>query len=273
MPETIQTETSKKIIFEFKHTDEQGNPIIDPRTGQQAFTNLAADTQEEMNEKMKQSYLNVMRALARVRGAKPVAKEPERSAVQMTPEQERQLVTEVVDPVKGREAIRKLAGVEDLEKSQAKTKEMQDAAAAERASYQFMNRHMDDYFRCAANGKLISDYIKENDLDPRVADNYEIAFQNVQHRLAERPAPPKVEPEIPEPPKRQAAGGIQPGELSGHRTIQRTNEKSVKTKDGPLTLEKLKWLKNTDEGRAEWKRRAKTDPSFYPAVNALLAKT
>jgi hypothetical protein len=55
MPETIQTEEPKKLIEHFMHTDEQGNPIMDPRTGKQAFTNLVADTPEEMNQKLKEA--------------------------------------------------------------------------------------------------------------------------------------------------------------------------------------------------------------------------
>jgi hypothetical protein len=272
MSETIQEEPKKKIIEEFMHTDEQGNPIIDPRTGKQAFTNLVADTEEEMRQKMREAYLNVTRALARARNHKPVPKETPNAPPNLTPEEERQLITEVNDPVKGRAALRKLTGVEDLEKDRAAAKQEQDAAAAQRAAYQFMSAHLNDYYPCSANSSMMTAEINAQGLDPRVTDNYEIAFNAIQGKLAQRPAPPQPDPPKVEEPVRQAAGGIQPGELSGRRTIQRT-PKGPMTKDGPLTIEKLKWLKNTEEGRAEWKRRAKTDPSFYPAVNALLAKT
>lgn len=266
-----QEEPKAKIIFEFQHTDENGNPIIDPRTGKQGFTNLTADTQEELNEKLKQAYINVNRALARARTHRPVPKEAEHAPRQLSPEEERQLITEVVDPVKGREALRKLTGVDEIEKSNANTKKIQDEAAAQRASYQFMSAHLQDYFPCQANAAIMSAEINAQGLDPRVADNYEIAFQAVEGKLAQRPAPPATPTPEPEPePRRQAAGGIQPGELSGRRPIQR--KQGPMTKDGPLTIEDVKRMKNTEEGRAEWARRARTDPAFYPAVTALLAK-
>lgn len=268
MPETIQTEEpKKKIIVEFKHTDELGNPIIDPRTGQQAFTNLVADTPEEMIEKQKEAYINVARALARARNNKPVPKETV-AVKEMTPEEQRQLTTEVNDPVKGREAIRKLSGVEDLEARMKRADEATMRANIAQAQYIFVSRHINDYFQCQANRELLVSYINENELDPTQVSNYEIAFQNVQHKLAQRPAPPKVEePPQEEPKPRQAAGGIQPGELSGRRPIQRKQ-----SMNGDLTVEKIKWMKNTDEGRAEWKRRVQTDPKFYDKVNALLAQ-
>lgn len=262
MTETIQ-EPKEKIIIEFQHTDENGNPIIDPRTGKQGFTNLVADTQEEMTGKMKDAYLNVTRALARARNHKPVPKESPAAAATLTPEEERLAVADLQDPIKARAAGRKLFGVDQLEEDRKVLKEKQDLADANRAIYQFLARHPNpnDFYPCKANETLMLSYITAENLDPRIVDNYEIAFNAVQGQLAQRPAPPAPEPE-PEPQKRQAAGGIQPGSLSGTRTMPKKKEL--------VTKQQIAEWRKTPEGRAEYKKRLR-DPAFVSAVNALFA--
>jgi len=268
MTETIQQEPAKKIIVEFKHTDEQGNPLIDPRTGQQGFTNLTADTPEEMIEKQKEAYQNVLRALHRSRNHKPVPREPEPVRKELSVEEERLAVADLQDPTKARAAVRKLTGVDDLEARNAKLEEARNEALKNAAAYRFMSNHLADYYPCKANSDLISEFIIREELDPRIADNYEVAFNAVESRLAQRPAPPIAQP-TPEPepapePRKQAAGGIQPGELSGTRPIQRKKEY--------ITKAEIAEMKKTPEGRAEFARRLRTDPKFGPAVDALFAK-
>ena len=269
MPETNTVETPKpKFVLEYQITDEQGQPIIDPRTGKPMQTNLTAETPEEMFEKQKNAHINAVRLAARLRNQKPVAREPEAARKELSVEEERQAVADIQDPTKARAAVRKLTGADELEESNRKLKEMQDGAASQRAAYQFMSRHVSDYYPCEANSKAMSEEINAQGLDPRVMDNYEIAFANVQHRLAQRPAPPVAQP-TPEPtpapePRRQAAGGIQPGELSGQRPIQRKKEL--------VTKQQIAEWRKTPEGRAEYSKRMR-DPAFVDAVNALFAKT
>jgi hypothetical protein len=214
----------------------------------------------------------VTRALARARTYRPVPKAQDTVPTQLSPEEERLAAADLQDPTKARSAVRKLMGADNLESEIKKAQEARIKADIAQAQFIFVSRHVNDYYRCEANSRVLVDYIRENELDPTNMDNYEVAFNAVQDKLAQRPAPPVTPtPEPQEPPKRQAAGGIQPGELSGHRQIQRT-PKGPMTKDGPLTVEDIKRMRNTEEGRAEWKKRVRTDPSFYPAVNALLAK-
>lgn len=265
MPEQIQEAPKEKIKFEYQHTDEQGNPIIDPRTGKPAFTFFTGENWQEIAEKQKDAYLNVSRALARSRNQKPVPKAPEPVRQSLSPEQERQAVADLQDPTKAKEAIRKLGGIDEIERKNKIAEEKQFAADAQKAVFQFMSAHVDDYFRCKANSDLIAGYINENDLDPRVADNYEVAFNAVESRLAERPkpAPPAVipsDPPLPEPPKRQAAG-LRPGELSGRPPIPKA--KGLKKED-------IKKMRETAEGRAEYKKRMR-DPAFVAEVDALFA--
>lgn len=268
MPEPIQQEPQKeKIVVEFMHTDELGNPIIDPRTGKQGFTNLTAETQEEMVGKMKEAYINVNRALARARTHRAVPKAENPPPKELSIEEERQAAADLADPTKARQAIRKLAGVDSIEEQNRKIKEAQDTLAANKAAYQFMSAHLNDYYPCAANSAVMSEEINAQHLDPTVADNYEIAFNAVQHRLAQRPAPHAAQP-TPEPePRRQAAGGIEPGTLTGARPMQRAKKKEIVTK------QEIADMRKTPEGRAEFNRRLRMEPEFGPAVDALFAKT
>ena len=268
MSETQQA--TEPVIFEFQHTDEQGNPIIDPRTGKPAFTNLTGATEKEVLEKLKDSYLNVTRAFARVRNHKPVPKPEQPAKKELSAEEERQAATDLQDPSKARAAIRKLTGVENIEAEQERLQKAKAEADAKAAAYQFLSAHLTDFYPCQANSAVMTKYITDNELDPTVLDNYEIAFNAVQDQLAQRPAPPappappKIEPEIqPEAPKK-AATGIQPGTLSGQRPAPR--------KKNEVTRETINEMRRTEQGRQEYKKRM-CDPDFVKAVNAAFAST
>lgn len=262
MPEPNQQPTEQKVVFEFQHTDEQGNPIIDPRTGKQGFTNLTGANYQEIAEKMRDSYINVNRAYARARSIKAVPKESEPARKELSAEEERQAAADLQDPTKARAGVRKLAGVEDIEARQKSADDAKFAADAKAAAYQFMSRHMDDYYPCQANSVELSRYINEQELDPRVEANYEIAFNAVGNLLAPRPQPNVVIPPANDPappPARATSGGIQPGELTGNRPTRRPKNE--------ITRESINEMRRTPLGRAEYKKRMR-DPAFVAAVNA-----
>lgn len=262
MPEPNQQPTEQKVVFEFQHTDEQGNPIIDPRTGKQGFTNLTGANYQEIAEKMRDSYINVNRAYARARSIKAVPKESEPARKELSAEEERQAAADLQDPTKARAAVRKLTGVEDIEARQKSADDAKFAADAKAAAYQFMSRHMDDYYPCQANSVELSRYINEQELDPRVEANYEIAFNAVGNLLAPRPQPNVVIPPAndPAPPSARAtSGGIQPGELTGNRPTRRPKNE--------ITRESINEMRRIPLGRAEYKKRMR-DPAFVAAVNA-----
>lgn len=252
----------EKIVFEFQHTDELGNPIIDPRTGKQAFTNLTGETHEEVLAKLKDSYLNVTRAYVRAKNHKPVPKAPDPQVKELSAEEERQLASELNDPSKARTAIRKLAGTEGLEERERKVQEIQDRAAAQSAAYQFMSKHLNDFYPCQANSEVMSKYINENGLDPRVVDNYEVAFNAVYDQLAQRPAPqPAPAPVVVEP---RPSSGVAPSAASAPRPAQRTRKPLV-------TKEEIKEMKRTPEGRERFRKLIR-NKDYADAVNALFAQ-
>lgn len=260
MPDPIPQEATEKVVFEFQHTDENGQPIIDPRTGRQAYTNLTGENFQEIAEKMRDAYLNVARAFNRSRSHRPVPKEPEPQPKQLSPEEERQATADLQDPAKARSAIRKLNGTEELEKEIKKAREAKDNADALAAQHKFMLNHLNDFFPCTANSQIIWKYINEKGLDPRAAENFEIAFNEVQGQLAQKAAhPPAAEPQ---PAPRRANGGIQPGQMNGQRPQARSPQQS--NEDFRKEIQKMP--------RDEYKRRMK-DPKFVDRVNAAFSQT
>jgi hypothetical protein len=269
MPENQQP--TEPFIFEFQHTDENGQPIIDPRTGRQAFTNLTGADANEVLGKLKDSYINVARAFNRVRNQKPVPLQKETETRELSAEEERQAAIDLQDPSKARLAARKLTGIDDLEARQKRMDEQKYELDTAAARLRFVNAHgiegLNDYYPCQANSAVLMKYIADNNLDPRVLDNYETAFNATQHQLASRPTPQQATPPANEPPinERPAPaktnGGIQPGSMNGGERPKRTPKNAV-------TKEALRAMQKTPEGRAEFKRRMK-DPAFVAEVNAL----
>lgn len=265
MPDPIQAQPTELIHFEYQHTDEQGNPLLDPRTGKQIITNLTGKDWKEIAEKERDAHIHVTRALHRARTQKPVPLSSQQKPAELSAEEERQAAADLQDPTKARAAVRKLTGLEDLEAKQKALDESQYKADAQRAAYQFMVAHIADYYPCAANAALMRSYIDAEGLDPRIVDNYEVAFNAVFDRLAPRPAPvaapalAKEGPAVPAP--RQSSGGVQPGQLSGQRPrIRKANE---------ITKESVNEMLRTKEGRAEFNKRTRIDPEFVRQVNAL----
>lgn len=265
MPDQIQEAPTELVTFEFQHTDESGQPIIDPRTGKPQFTNFTGKDWKEIAEKTANSYQHLNRAYARSRNHKTVPKEEPVTAKELSAEEERQAATDLQDPSKARAAVRKLTGVDDIEARQKAADEAKYKADANGAAYKFMSLHLNDYYPCTANSEIISNFMNNHNppLDPRAVENYEFALNETQDRLAQRPspavpAPPKIEEEPPAPPRR-ASGGIPPGEFSGERPrARRTNA---------ITRDSINEMRRTAQGRAEYKKRMR-DPEFVKAVNA-----
>jgi len=70
-PNAVVEAPKPKIIIEYQHTDESGNPLLDSR-GKPIVTNLVGDTPEEIIEKQKKQNIEVTRAYHRALNRKPV---------------------------------------------------------------------------------------------------------------------------------------------------------------------------------------------------------
>lgn len=238
----------KKIVVEYQATDEAGQPIGRP-------THLEAASWEEMSKKQTDAHINALRYAERIKNRKVTQKQPESPRPELTQEE---LVAAAADldsddPVKKAAAIRKLNRTDliekELEEAAIETKNAREASI----SYAFMRNHLHDFNPCAANGQLLSDYLKDNNLE-WTEDNLEEAFSKVENQLAPVvkpepvapnapaeptpvpaavvPAAPAAEPvaapvvasapapaapNAPAPARRVPSGGIQPGSLTAGR--------------------------------------------------------
>ena len=91
-------------------------------------------------------------------------------------------------------ADRKLRA-DSILKQQAQLAVDRQNAREKEVALEFMTRHIEDYNRCQANGKILASYLRDNDLEWTV-DNLELAFAATESQLAPKEAPVA---NIPEP--------------------------------------------------------------------------
>lgn len=265
--EPIVPELPKKIVVDYQVTDEDGTPIGRP-------THLEAATEQEMRAKIIEAHTQATRAFHRLKKQKISFKETPPAAPQ--PSSDAELLAAMEDlqspePSKRLEAIRKVQKSErDQIESEYKRKEAEinEARRQEQVSFQFLNRHKNDFNNCQANVDLIKEYFVQS--DPPLAwtlDNLEIALSDLESRLAPVDNPvmpvsvtppvspavvPVAQPVVQQPvqavvptpvvappannppaaaPRPGVNGGIVPGESSGSRPAA--------TKSNKLTAEEV----------------------------------
>jgi hypothetical protein len=200
----------KKFVFEFQAKDDEGNPIGRP-------THLEAPTQEELNDKIKTSYENAVRALTRYKKQKEqltFKKEEVKKGPSVEEQVEAAKDLEDKDPVKKVAAIRKITNADEVDKERIALAAEKESTRQAKESYDFLKAHLTDFNRCEANVKVLAEYLQANNLEWTV-NNLEVAFVEEQSRLVpvvEKPAPPV--PVIPAPvdntPPVQAAPIVEP---------------------------------------------------------------
>ena len=238
----------KKFVFEFQARDEDGNPIGRP-------THLEAPSQELLNEKIKTSYENAVRALTRLKRQKEqltYKKEEPKKTLSVEEQIEAAKALDDKDPAVKLAAVRKITNADEIEKERQEAAAARDEARRERETYKFMKAHVQDFNPCQANAEVLGKYLMDNNLE-WTANNLEVAFAESQDQMAEVPkkepqpqasAPvvdntPTVQPTVtpaaepvvvatvppvkvenpPAPVASRRAPDIQPGQLSGNRPI------------------------------------------------------
>lgn len=264
------TQEPKKYVIEYQATDETtGEPIG-------RMTHLEADTAEEMFAKQQEAHIAAARALARQNKAfndlksrklQPIAPP---AAPRMTAEQEANYAATVSNngaaPSQKKEAIREISGITELEKRLDAAEAKAQFADGERVAIAFMRNHLRDYYPCDANKKVVSDFLKENNLEFTL-DNLEIAFVNVKDQLADDPRlqnnpTPIASTAQPQAQQRQSGFGIEPGSGSGNRPVAQAGNGKMGKKD---VLAKKK-------ADPAWWRQVMQDDKLRAEVDAALAR-
>lgn len=181
--------TPQKIVIEYQAKDENGQPIGSP-------THLEAYSPEEMYKKMQNAHENATRAFHRLKKQKLTQKQPELPSAKLTDEQLIDLNKKIQsdDQTIRFNALRQLADhATEVERDKLRVANAEADRTVE--TFKFLTNHVNDYYRCEANGKILSNYLNENDL-AWTADNLEIAFLAVENKLAQAPGKPA---EVPAP--------------------------------------------------------------------------
>jgi len=279
-----------KIIKTYQARDEAGSPIGRP-------TYLEAKTWVELSVKQQNAHENAVRFAERLKKQKVTVKKDEPQVVQTLSEQELLQLQEDLkseDHEKAAKAADKVRLNNEAKRLAAADKAIEDARQAQE-SYKFLVNHVQDFNRCEANIKLLSDYIDEHNL-VWTAENLEAAFLATELQQAPKepvvvepapkepvvpsapanpapvapapvapppapvatPAPPAApNPPAPPAPRPGVNGSLVPGAQSAPRPTGQPQG---------LTKADIKKM-----SREEYKRRLK-DPKFVAEVNALLAK-
>jgi hypothetical protein len=278
---TVETDAAGnilKIVKTYQARDESGNPIGRP-------TYLEAKSWLELSVKQQNAHEHAVRFGERVKKqvGKVTPKKEDPNAPKPLSEQELLQLQEDLkseDRDKASKAAEAVRRNDDVKTVADASKAIEDARQA-KESYAFLSSHVTDFNRCEANNKMLSDYIRDNQLE-WTADNLEAAFLALGSQLtpkepvqppapvipapvasaavvtppaaAATTAPPTTQIPAPPAPRPGVNAGIVPGENSGSRPV--TQPKGLTKQD----------VKNMS--REEYKRRLK-DPKFVAEVNAL----
>jgi hypothetical protein len=218
----VEEAPAETQIYQYQPVDEQGNPIGRP-------TRFEYSTIEEFQQKMERANQEAVRALFRLKNQKPAPAKPETKfqPEALTADQEYQAGLELQNPATAGDAVLKLVKsrlpITDIEKDAKETAAARRRAGAEAAMYQFLQRHLHDFYNCHANGKMMGEWIIANGYDITSPDSLEAAFAALADQLAQSPvAPPAdVPPVAANPaPARSASSGIEPGRFNGIKPVK-----------------------------------------------------
>jgi hypothetical protein len=173
----------KKIVVEYQATDENGQPIGRP-------THLEASSWEEMSRKQQEAHVQATRAFHRLKQQKTTFKKQEVVSSPLMSEEETAKAAEDLksdDEVKAIAADRKLRADQIL-RDQRKLAIERENNHQKEVALEWMTKHIGDYNRCQANGKILAGYLEANDLEWTV-DNLDLAFAATESQLAPFEAP------------------------------------------------------------------------------------
>jgi hypothetical protein len=239
--ETVEVDGKTKYTISYPLTDESGQPLLD-RNQKPRFTNLVADSIEELVQKQAQANLEVARALERssrrfdALNRQPTKKTPatKLEGKPLTQEEKVQIGLDAQDPRKAADAMQRV--VESVVPVKEITQEVQrqgqsmDLNARKEIARAFIAGHK-DYLPIEANNALLNRYIIEQNLEFSV-ENLEFAAAAMADKLVapRAPAAAKNEPSPSDnepaenappnsgtaPPKRSApVGGLSNSQVSG----------------------------------------------------------
>lgn len=201
----------EELVLEYQPTDGNNVPIGNK-------TIIKGATWEEIARKQITVNEMAVRAYRRERDAREALSKQivrDTPAPTMTAEEEIQLTAQLNDPSKARQALRRLSGMDEIEKELKVSREQRAAQQRAQIAYEWMGARP-EFYNCDANGAILREYIETNNLDWSF-ENLDIAYAATQDRLAVRPTstPPAEANPVPPASRPRATPDIRPGELNG----------------------------------------------------------
>lgn len=202
----ITHEDGGKWILDYQPVDEAGNAIGPAR-------HIEADTQQEMIEKQAQEHIKAVQTV-QARRKKPTNFDPAPAPVQPkvpTADDNTRLVVALQDPAQAREAIQTAVGYEKIKATDERVQILQIQLIGQ----QFQNIHYPDYYPTEDNGKILMDYLNENQM-AYTLKNLNIAYDVLKDTLVQRPSVTPIETPaaggVPPARQRSATSGLIPGQ-------------------------------------------------------------
>lgn len=187
-----------KFVFDREIKDAKGNVV--------RRIHLEASTQEELNQKIADSYGRLTEAYENLKVQKLTVKKEVPAEPALSDDELEALVKEIRkgdDPKSAVAALKKVTGIDKSEAEKQRLAVQQAEVDAQRTSNEFMRRHIHDFNPCEANGKVIGEYILGKNPQGEVLDwtldNLELALLAVQDKLAPVVTPNPVAAVVPTP--------------------------------------------------------------------------
>jgi hypothetical protein len=217
--EGLLVREGKDWVIQYQPTGPDGQTIAPP----QKFTGA---TKNEVIRALIKKGQNADQYIHRLKTQTPTPKKNGTTIKPLTTDEEFQLGMELQIPTSARKAARRLLeadlgiSFDDLRDSVAERKANQTNAV----TYQFLRKHIGDFYDCEANGNVLVKYLTANQLDYTV-NNLEIALDQCRDLLASAPstpapktAEPRQQEETPQTTRTPSGTtGIVPGSFSGSR--------------------------------------------------------
>lgn len=227
-PSTVNEEPQEQV-FEYQPVDEKG-------TNLGRMVRIKYKTHEEFVQGMVNANQEAVRSFYRLKAQKATVAVPQKTfkPTPLTADEEIQVGLEAQNPTTFASAVEKVVKsrlpIADLEKSAREAEQAQYQNRVTAALLTFQRNHLHDFYDCHANGLMLGNWLKSNDLALDNPDNMEIAYAALQDQLAVNPATqvtaPAVEPTPTANPtvtvQRTVSSGLVPGQQSGIRPIKKT---------------------------------------------------
>jgi hypothetical protein len=171
-----------KLVQEYQADDEHKNPIG-------RSTHLEAHSWVELSQKQKEAHTQATRAFHRLKTQKTTFnREQVVGPVLMTDTELIQAAEDLKsDNREKSDAADRKIRADQILKDQQKLTIDRENAHQKQVAYEWMTRHISDFTPCEANSKILSAYLKDNDLEWSV-DNLELAFAATESQLAPKEA-------------------------------------------------------------------------------------